>query len=472
MSNKYYNCKIINHTNRKISIWSSDNTNNTLLPDLIKDNKYNPSKNIIKEEIPSIDKAYVKIPLTIDKKNTWIFYWASIDINEPQKIMGNYNYGLVQTNRDGECILKLNCPKNYKTNKLVFPNIVNYTYLTSDNIWNPNINILNIMCYVKYKKFSKLLNNKEAMILYSNDIENKELIPNSFSITNKKLVEMDIDHKDDFINKFILDHIKYYPKLDKILKDNKISIEDIHIIVYGNNNKDETTDELIKTLLSLNFSNILKYMGGLEEWNKMKDMKEEEKELDIDDETIIIEYEGIKYKMYIDSSEIINDDNEIIGILNKSNNKIKWLGDNEKKHLDNPDRDVNNNDDNMDEKYKVKLKVIKNDDENNIHEDIKKENIDIDISDESDLGDISDDTDESDSESESNSESESDNELHIKSLNSEVHDKDENNDKNKDIIEETESDYKLLSEIIKKDKPKKKKTFKKKNKKYEGFTFF
>ena len=325
------------------------------------------------------------------------------------------------------------------------------------------------MCYVKYKKFSKLLNNKEAIILYSNDNrEKKELIPNSFSISNQKLVEMDIDHKDDFINKFILDHIKYYPKLDKILKDNKISIEDINIIVYGNNKNDETSNELIKTLLSLNFPNVLKYIGGLEEWNKMKEIKEEEKELDIDDETMIIEYEGIKYKMYIDSSEIINDDNEIIGILNKNNNKIKWLGDNEKKHIDHPDRDINNDDQNMDdEKYKVKLKVIKNDDENNNIYD-EKENIDIDISDESDIGDLSDDTAESDIDSESDSEPEIDTEP----LKLDVHNKDDEKENIQDVVQYNKENNKLLSEIIKKDKPKKKKTFKKKNKKYEGFTFF
>ena len=83
----------------------------------------------------------------------------------------------------------------------------------------------------------------------------------------------------------------YFEKNNEpILKDNKISIEDINIIIYGNNKNDETSNELIKTLLSLNFPNVLKYIGGLEEWNKMKEIKEDEKELDIDDETMIIEY--------------------------------------------------------------------------------------------------------------------------------------------------------------------------------------
>ena len=99
---------------------------------------------------------------------------------------------------NGECKLQLNCPNNYKHKKVTFPRYVNYTYLTKDKIWNPNINILTILCYIKYKKFSKIVENKDTIILYSNDNkDDKKLIHNSYSISNKSLSE--IDNKEDFI---------------------------------------------------------------------------------------------------------------------------------------------------------------------------------------------------------------------------------------------------------------------------------
>ena len=117
MPNKNIYCKVIKHSNKKISLWSSDKKDNPLLPDIIKSNKFNSSKEVLKVEWPKITKTYVTIPLTIDKKESWIFYWASDNINEPNKIMNGDNYGLTRTNADGECKFQLNCPNNYKNKK-------------------------------------------------------------------------------------------------------------------------------------------------------------------------------------------------------------------------------------------------------------------------------------------------------------------------------------------------------------------
>jgi len=469
MPSKNIYCKVVKHSNKKISLWSSEEKDNTLLPDIIKSNKYNTSKEVLKVEWPKITNTYVNIPLTIDKKDTWIFYWASDNINEPNKIMNGDNYGLIKTNNDGECRLKLNCPNNYKHKKITFPRYVNYTYLTKEKIWNPNINILTILCYIKYKKFSKIVENKDTIILYSNDNkDDKKLIHNSYSISNKSLSE--IDNKEDFMHKYIEKHMKYY---DKIKENNK----NIHIVVYGDNKKDESVDMLINTLLDMKYSNTIKYLGGLDEWDGMLKIKEEKENNEdiLDEETMMIDYEGIPYKMFIDTSEIINDDNEIIGKLDKVKNKIIWQGDYEKLHLDNPKR-IAGKDENL-ENYKIKLKVIKGDDEGEF---INETDVDKDLILSSEEEEEEEEEEEDDEEEEEDEEEEDE----------EDEEKEEEEESVKEVVEEKvviqpkeekeeivkKENKPLLSELIlKKEKSKgKKRTEKKKRKKktYEGFTFF
>ena len=460
MPNKNIYCKVIKHSNKKISLWSTDEKDNTLLPDIIKSNKFNSSKEVLKVEWPKITKTYVTIPLTIDKKESWIFYWASDNINEPNKIMNGDNYGLTRTNADGECKFQLNCPNNYKNKKVTFPRYVNYTYLTKEKIWNPNINILTILCYIKYKKFTKVVEDKDTIILYSNDNkDDKKLIHNSYSISNKSLSE--IDNKEDFMHNYIEKHMKYY---DKIKENNK----NINIVVYGDNKKDESVDILVNTLLDMKYSNTIKYLGGLEEWDKTLKIKEDrENNIDmLDDETMMIDYEGIQYKMFIDTSEIINEDYEIIGKLDKVKNKIVWQGDYEKLHLDNPKR-VEGKAENL-ENYKIKLKVIKGDDEGEfINENEEKEKDYISSEEEED------DEEEDDEEEDDDEEEEEEEEVVIaKEVVEEVLPIKQEHE----VINEKKEKKPLLSELVlKKDKSKdKKRTEKKKREKktYKGFSFF
>ena len=460
MSKKFINGKIIKRNYRNLPLWNEKDETNLLIPDILKTNDFNPSKNALKDKKPHITNCFVKIPLTIEKKNTWVFYWVIEDINETNKIMYNENYGLVKTNNDGKCNIEVNCPVNFKNKNLTYPRYICFTYLTKDNIWNENITILTVLNYVKYNKLLKILDNKDKFIVYvTNEKYQEDYINNSYILNYNKFNEMNINEKDEYINKFILDHIKYYPKLDQLLKDNKISIENIPILIYGLNKKTELVKSMINLLSSLNFNNLLYFYGGLEEWNKMQNIKKLEENLNDDDDIIPLEYEGVTYKMYIDSSELVNENGIIIGLYNKKTNKVKWENENyEKLHNDNPSKVTNNIDE--DNKYKQKLTVIKGDDlnkdENNKIEEtnISESEEEYNFIDDSN-SDYDSDTDSyEDTETDSDTDSETDSDTNI---NAEI-DK-ENNDKEKKEELLKPSSTKLLSELV--TQKKKKKTFKK-----------
>ena len=72
----------------------------------------------------------VEIPLEIQEKNRWVFYWAaeagaSIDGDKPEDAATSYgdesNHGVTKTDSEGNAVLILNCPKLYKEGKQLFP---------------------------------------------------------------------------------------------------------------------------------------------------------------------------------------------------------------------------------------------------------------------------------------------------------------------------------------------------------------
>lgn len=469
MPKKIISGKIIKSKYNKSPLWDLNNENISYLPNILKNDEFNNEKNKFENIIPTITNCYIRIPLHIDKKNTWLFYWVSDKIEEPHKIMYDNNYGLIKTDSDGKCNLEVNCPLNFKNKNLTYPKYINYTCLNK-NTWDINIYTLTIVSYIKYKKFLRHVENKDSFIMYiTNEKYIQDKINNSYDINYDNFINKNVDDKDEFLNKYLLKHLKYYPKLNELIKENKISIEYLPIIVYTDKKNSENIINFINILNSLNFKNVIYYYGGLQEWLQNKKIEKLEKNNIDDDESIIIEYEGINYKMFIDTSELINDDGIIIGIYNKNKNNVKWENEKyENNHNNNPNKITKNE---IEEKYKEKIHVIKEDNPEFIENKNKKE--ESDSSSESDIeeNDYLLDYIESSSDSESDSESESDSSTESDEESKESLSNKKNTNDNEDELINKENKYDLLSNLIKNNtKKENKKTFKKrKSNKYKFY---
>jgi len=61
--------------------------------------------------------------------------------------------------------------------------------------------------------------------------------------------------------------IVHYPKINKLLKKNKINIKNIPIIVYCYKESCNASELLINKLVELGFTNLREYPHGIVGWN-------------------------------------------------------------------------------------------------------------------------------------------------------------------------------------------------------------
>ena len=133
----------------EVPLWYKKAGNYSLLPKMLNCNKkFNPHKTELKEHIPDITDIEIQIPIQ-SKKDTWVFYWASLSnddfkkIESPEKAYGKEtNSGLVETDEKGNAVLILNCPQPYKVDNVTYPRHVHYTHLTDEEVWSDEIKTL------------------------------------------------------------------------------------------------------------------------------------------------------------------------------------------------------------------------------------------------------------------------------------------------------------------------------------------
>ena len=358
------NCKVLEQNKRNVPFWSKNEDNDSLLPTIIRLDKYNPKKSVLQEEFPVLTDITVKVLMESNKRNTWVFYWAATKSKDPSYIMSerdaygsNTNHGILRTDENGDCEFVLNCPQPYRADNITYPRHVHYTFLTDEDIWNENINSMVVLCHIDYEQMDKISQKKSHMIINALPEEEyeKNHIPNSINLYYKELSEMNKIERKHFLKRFISKNINKYSKLEALVNSKQLKLKEIPIVTYCYNKKCNASFKLTEYLIEADFVNVIEYSGGTEEWLK-KEEKEEEEEVkekeekeevkekedrDDDDDMRKVEYEGNEYYIHEDTNDVSSvEDYELVGKWDPKEKRILWLSQT-KKEKDIKREDVN-----------------------------------------------------------------------------------------------------------------------------------
>ena len=412
------NCKVLEQNTRNVPLFAKREGEKSLLPTIIRLDKYNP-KGVLQEEFPTLTDLSTKVLMESNKRNTWVFYWAATRSKDPSHIMSerdaygsNTNHGILKSDDNGDTEFVLNCPQPYRAGNITYPRHVHYTFLTDDNIWNENINSMVVLCHIDYEQMNKISQTKSHMIINALPEEEyeKNHIPNSINLYYKELSEMNKIERKHFLKRYVKKNIDKYSKLEALVNSKKLKLKEIPIVTYCYNKKCNASFKLTEYLIEADFVNVIEYSGGIEEWLKkekgeseeedvkekddikekqedVKEGKEVEKEDNNDDDDMRkVEYEGQEYYIHEDTNDVSSaEDYELVGKWDPKEKRILWLSqvkkerakDNKGNVDDNPkekgDDKINNKNavnpkekeqDNdgiigLDDKYKQKLYVNK-----------------------------------------------------------------------------------------------------------------
>ena len=334
----------------EIPIWSKKDGLYSVLPKILNcDDKYNPEKQDLKEESPEIVGQKIEIPLEIKETEMWVFYWAAesgaaLDGDKPEDPATSYgsesNRGLTKTDKDGNAVLILNCPKLYRENKQLYPRHVHYTMLTDEDVWSTKIRTLEIMCKLSLKTMKEIVKKKSYLIMnaLSKESYDEKKIPNSILCHYESLDNLSKQKKDNIIKQLIKESFSDFPVVKEFV-DSTESIKDTPIIVYCAHEECEASAKLVKHLYDCGYFNVLEFPGGLKEWfddddelfgdaNSDEETVKDEADGDVDDDVDDVDDDvddgddetiELDTKLSDDEEEIVIDGIKYIHKLNEYN---------------------------------------------------------------------------------------------------------------------------------------------------------
>jgi len=291
-------CLILEQNTRKVPLWSKREGNDSLLPYIIRDDRYNAKKTSLQNEHPKISKSTVKVQVNSNKNDTWVFYWAATKSTNPSVIMSerdaygsNTNHGLTKTDDRGNCELILNCPQPYKVDNIIYPRHVHYTFLTSEKTWDENIHSMVVMCDIDFDTLREYSNNRSHIIINAleSDDHKKRGIPGSINMYYKDLSEMSKRERKNRIKSVLKRELKNYSKLSALINSKKITYKQLPIIVYCEGEKCESSKLLSQFLIDSGYVNIAKYSGGLYDWSKKTGGNPDLDKVELDGNEYIVE---------------------------------------------------------------------------------------------------------------------------------------------------------------------------------------
>jgi rhodanese-related sulfurtransferase len=277
---------------KTIPDWYKEIGNYSLLPPFLNNNdKYNANKRTLQTIKPNISNYEVNIKLN-EKSNTWICYWAAEYTNDFMKIKSAKeayntfkNHGLVKTNSSGDVTFVLNCPQPYSVDDITYPRHVHYCLLDRDNFWSDNVKTVIVSCKIDFKIMREYNHKKCHFLINSLPRDNYDRchIPNSYNLPVSLFNRTSSQEKRTKIKKFLEDNLSNYPRLNKSVKDKKLNIFNLPIVVYCAHSKCHASEKLIEHLIDAGFVNVLEYPGGTKEW-KLKEKDSMPNTCFIDDE--------------------------------------------------------------------------------------------------------------------------------------------------------------------------------------------
>ena len=221
--------------------------------------------------------------LNLSKKyaNRYIYYYAAdskddkncLDIKYVKDAYGNYsNKGVVKTDIKGIAKLNLKCPQSYYVDKdNYFISHIHYLISDKDNKkWLKTLYTERIICNIQKEELKELIKKGCAVIINSLPFHEfiKDRINNSISLPYDIVKSGKISEKQ--IKSYLSNMIINYPKIYNLLKNKKIKLENIPMIVYCYDKNCNASDILIENLVKIGFTNIKEYPDGIKGWLSIK----------------------------------------------------------------------------------------------------------------------------------------------------------------------------------------------------------
>ena len=321
-------CRLANELNtEEIPFWSKRNENYSPYPKMVScDSNYSLKNESLKDILPELDENSLEAHLTLgsDNSNKYVFYWAANpqkDIHKilgPKEAYGDYeNHGLLKCDDKGEVILKFNPPQPYKEDSKTNPRHIHYLLESSEQTWLP-LKTIRIIQSVSLEYLDERIKNKDMIILNAlpKKYHKKDKIPGSYNLPTESLDKYTSESKSRKVKNFLKSILKHYPKIESLVNDKHLVLEDIPIVTYCAHSKCDASDKLIDHLYECKFNNTQEFKGGIEEYNKNRsffpDSEEVSDEEDKDEEDDGDEEEDIDYE---EISE--EDDDDYIDIIHE-----------------------------------------------------------------------------------------------------------------------------------------------------------
>jgi len=238
-------------------------------------------KQPLKLRAPSSFNVEMKLELGNKFSGKKILYWATNEktsksplIEQPKKAYGNFeNSAVVKATAIGNAVLRFNCPQLYRAKETEQSKLSTFFrhlhfVVEKEGKWDSQVYTKIVICKYKFKKFIEESKSGMTVLLNALPCEYfaKDHIPNSFNLFYKTIAKMSVKDLENWFSEVIKIH---YPKLATQIKNKKLEIYEIPIIVYCAHEKCNASELAIKELMKKGFVNLHEYSGGINEYRKM-----------------------------------------------------------------------------------------------------------------------------------------------------------------------------------------------------------
>lgn len=214
------------------------------------------------------------------KQGRYVLFWGALPShqilpNDAKKAYGNFkNYGVTKVDKKGFVELKFNCPQPYSTiekgkkQKETFYRHIHFCYSNNTNTsWLSTVYTKIVVCNLNKKETLELHNQGKLVLINAlpASLYAKSHIPNSYNLEAKTIKKMTSKQLFEWMQQVVEIN---YPKIHKQIKEKKISIYELPILVYCQKSSCNFRNLAANEFLKKGFVNISEFAGGMDEYLK------------------------------------------------------------------------------------------------------------------------------------------------------------------------------------------------------------
>ena len=232
----------------------------------------------LKEYTPKKANLHEELDLGEKYANRIVFYFAAHPKNlnkcniilQANKAYGDLsNQGVGRTDSKGKMTFSVNCPQGYREEGNTYISHIHFVISNKNNTnWIPKMKTQRVSCNVSHTLLKQTIEQDCAIILNALSVEYyiKDRIPKSYPLPYNLLKDEKLT--DEEVVKYIRSLVKNYPKLIKSIKDKKLKLKELPIVVYCYNASCNASEILQHKLIEMGFKNVREYKLGITGWRK------------------------------------------------------------------------------------------------------------------------------------------------------------------------------------------------------------